>query len=129
MQGFRGVSIAALLLLNLGLSFQRSFPGQPQGFVIIVMTDDGRPVTDLQEKDLTVFDQGSIRSITSFRAFRGECGLGPAISYVDFSKNRPNRGWDCFPRYELGFDSTATIRHRYPEIKIKRPGLKILVSR
>jgi hypothetical protein len=129
MQGFRGISIAGLLLLTLGLSSQRSFVGQPQGLVIIVMTRDGHSVTDLQEKDFTVFDQGSIPPITSFRAIRSECGLGPAISYVDFSINRPNRSWDCFPRYELGFDSTATIRHGSPEIKIKRPGLKILVAR
>jgi hypothetical protein len=129
MQGFRGVSVVSLLLLSLFLCSQRSFAGQPQRLVVIVMTGDGRVVTDLQLKDFTVFDQGSIRPITSFSAFRGGCEFGPAISNVDLARKGENGRRDCPPRYELSFDSVSTIAHEYPQIKIKRPGLKIFVAR
>lgn len=128
MQSLRGLP-SALLFLALGLGSQLSFAGQPRLLTVIVVTGDGYLVTDLLEKDFTVFEQNSIRPITSFRAFRGECELWPAISYVDFSRKGANRVLDCLPRYELSFDNATTMPHESPQIKINRPGLKIFLSR
>jgi hypothetical protein len=128
MQRFRGLS-TALLFLVLGLGSKLSFAGQPRFLTVIVITGDGHPVTNLLENDFTVFDQGLIRPITSFRAFRGEGDSKPAMSYADLADNARNYSWARFSRYELSFDCAATMPHENPAIKINRPDLKIFVSR
>lgn len=128
MQCLRGLS-TTLLFFVLSVGSQLSFAGQPRSLIVIVATGDGDPVTDLQKKDFTVFDQDSIRPITSFRAFRGKDASGPTISYAHLSNNARSTDRGRFSRYELSFDCEATTPHEKPQIKINRPDVKIFVSR
>ena len=69
--GHRALSTVCLLPVIFGFGFQRSFADQLHRWVVIVMTVDGHPVTDLQEKDFTAFERDSIRPIVAFNPYRG----------------------------------------------------------
>ena len=77
------------------------------GFVVVVKTQSGRPVTDLQQQDFKVFDNNSIRPIIGFRVI-----------------TKTER-----PRYEITFERATGGRpneyHRV-DIRVDRPNLSVL---
>ena len=77
------------------------------GFVVVVKTQSGRPVTDLQQQDFKVLDNNSIRPIIGFR--------------VITKTERPS--------YEITFERATDGRpneyHRV-DIRVDRPNLSVL---
>ena len=76
-------------------------------FVVVVKTQSGRLVTDLQQQDFKVLDNNSIRSIIGFRVITTSEG----------------------PRYEIIFEPATGGRpneyHRV-DIRVDRPNLSVL---
>jgi hypothetical protein len=98
--------------------------------VVIVLDSSGHPVTDLRQKDFTVFDDEFIRPIRVFAAV-GENKGSPKLRAVEMRSNTQASAANV-PRYEITFDAAVASElkeyHRV-EVKVDRPDLQIITSR
>jgi hypothetical protein len=130
------LSLLISLLCSLPCQAQQKSVAEPQinpvTFIVIVTTKSGRPVTDLQQQDFTVFDNGSIRPIQYFHAIGGTrkpAGTNPLITVGSTLSASSSGGSWSFPRYEITFNGASAAKaNEYHEvgIKVDRPALRVL---
>jgi hypothetical protein len=98
---------------------------------VVVTTASGQSVTDLQEKDFTVYDNRSTRTITSFKAV----GMSPkpqeAAPALKFASERAGAEaddqWDLF-QYEITFDAPCAERaNEYHQVGVKVDKANLIV--
>ncbi|NYF52475.1 hypothetical protein [Tunturiibacter gelidoferens] len=115
-------------------SFVERLPNGGVRFVVVVADGSGRPVTDLQQQDFTVFDDNLIRPIRAFVMVTGRKRTNEGYGVIREAALRSG-GRDellkLFPRYEITFDEPIDLRakeYREVGIKVDRPGLKIITG-
>jgi hypothetical protein len=96
---------------------------------VVVTTKSGQPVTDLQQRDFTIFDNNSTRTIRAFRAGimspKPQEGTPPIKFAGEESKAGAYDTLEVF-QYEISFDAPCAERaneyHRV-EVKVDKPNL------
>lgn len=99
---------------------------------VIVTTASGQPVTDLQQKDFTILDNKSTRTITSFKAVAMSPRPQEATPVMKFASERSGaEAYELF-QYEIVYDAPRTEQpneyHRV-EVKVDKPKLTIKTSK
>jgi hypothetical protein len=96
---------------------------------VVVTTKSGQPITDLQQKDFTVYDNSSTRTITSFKAVTIKPKSPQGIAPFKFAGEPSDAGsddpWELF-QYEITFDAPCAERaNEYHQVgvKVDRPNL------
>jgi hypothetical protein len=122
--------LAAILLSNLPGQAQQKSVAEPQinpvTFIVIVTTKFGRPVTDLQQHDFTVFDNGAIRPIQFFQAIGGTkkpAEINPLITVGSTLSASSSDGSGLFPRYEITLNAATAAKANEYHQKLKWTGL------
>jgi hypothetical protein len=131
--------LLASLLCNLPGQAQRKPVAEPQvnpvTFIVIVMTNSGTPITDLQQQDFTIFDNGAIRSIQSFRAIGGtkkQAEINPLITVGSTISASNSEVSGFFPRYEITFNAASAAKaneYHQVEVRVDRPSLRVVLER
>ena len=127
------------LLCNLPGQAQQKAVAEPHinpvTFIVIVTTKSGTPVTDLQQQDFTVFDNGSIRPIQYFHAIGGTkkpAGINPLITVGITLSASNSDGSGLFPRYEITLNAASAAKaneYHQVEVRVDRPGLRVVLER
>jgi hypothetical protein len=126
--------LAAIPLLNfasfaLQCSIGQLQTGEDECFAVIVTTNAGVPVSDLQQQDFTVYDNDKAIPITSFRYVTEAEDRLPKASLTRVSGVQPTATVEKpggFPRYEITFVAAKSRKvNAYHEvgIKVNRPDL------
>jgi hypothetical protein len=95
---------------------------------VVITTASGQPVTDLQQKDFRVLDNGSTRTITSFQAVAMSPKPQEATPLLKFASERSGaEAYELF-QYEITYDAPRAEQpneyHRV-EVKIDKPKLTV----
>jgi hypothetical protein len=128
------VVLGTSLLCVAVVSAQQAPPGDtsnPQSIHlnVVVTTASGQPVTDLQQKDFTILDNNSARTITSFKAVAMNAKPQETTPLLKFASS----GAVAYDQrelfqYEITYDAPTAERpdeyHRV-EVKVDQPHLKI----
>ena len=133
------ILLAAILLSNLPCQAQRKPVAEPQvnpvTFIVVVMTNSGTPITDLQQQDFTIFDNGSICPIQFFRAIGGTKKPAGISRFIPVGNTLSPSGGEAsglFPRYEITFNAASAAKaneyHRV-EVKVDRSSLRVVLTR
>jgi hypothetical protein len=127
------------LLCSLPGQAQQKSVAEPQinpvTFIVIVTAKSGTPVTDLQQQDFKVFDNGSIRAIQSFRAIGGTkkpARTNPLITVGSTLSASNSDGSGSFPRYEITLNAASAAKaneYHQVEIRVDRPALRVVLER
>jgi hypothetical protein len=138
MFGYKGI----LILLGARLLWGAAGPGEqtPPAVIltprsihlnVVVTTKSGQPVTGLQQRDFTIFDNNSTRSITSFAAItikpRSPKVTGPFRFAGEPSDAGSGDRWELL-QYEITFDAPCAERaneYHQVEIKVDKPNLMV----
>jgi hypothetical protein len=95
---------------------------------VLVTTQSGQPVSHLEEKDFTLWDNNILRmKITSFKLIRSGAGRAPGITNVSTQPQNEEHGE--VPVYELTFDAAvAKVPNEYHSlgVQVDRPNLKVV---
>lgn len=127
------VVLAAILFFTTTVSAQQFPPpgGATSRIIymnVVVTTESGQCVTDLQQQNFTIFDNDSMQAVTSFKAVR----IGPRVAIprlIDVADTRSIAG--CFADgelflYELSFhalNDDEPNRYHTIGVRVDRPNL------
>jgi hypothetical protein len=130
------VVLGTSLLCVAAVSAQQAPPGDTSNprsihLNVVVTTASGQPVTDLQQKDFTILDNNSARTITSFKAVAMNPKPQETTPLLKFASERSGAvAYDQRElfQYEITYDTPSAERpdeyHRV-EVKVDQPHLTI----
>jgi len=123
------LSVALALLGGLGAA-QQSVKGATTRTVrvdVLVTTQSGEPVSDLEERDFTLWDNNVLPAkITSFKLIRVDVSRLPGLTNVSARPQNETHGEVV--AYQLTFDAAfAKVSNEYHSlgVKVDRPNLNV----